>query len=145
MVQICLLEGNDMTSDINSFIGTGWKFPIRVNNRGGLSYTSGGDDIEEAIWIILGTAKGERLMLPDFGCGIHNLVFAPLSPAMIGDIEYHVTDALIRWEPRIDVINVAVEQEEANKLLITVDYRVRDSNAYYNIVYPFYFTEGDGS
>ena len=134
-----------MKNEIKSFLGTGWRFPVRVNNRGGLSYSRGEDEIEEAIWIILGTAKGERLMLPDFGCGIHNLVFAPLSPTMIGDIEYHVTDALVRWEPRIDVLNVRVEQQEANKLLIAVDYKVRASNTYYNIVYPFYFTEGGGS
>jgi phage baseplate assembly protein W len=133
-----------MTKD---FLGRGWKFPIRINSKGGLSYSRGEEDIEEAIWIILGTAKGERMMLPDFGCGIHDLVFAPLNPTTIGDIEYHVKDALIKWEPRIDVVNVRVEQEveEPNKLLIRVDYRIRASNTYYNIVYPFYFIEGGGS
>ena len=132
---------------LKNFLGTGWRFPIRVNNRGGLSYSTGEEDIEEAIWIILGTSKGERLMLPDFGCGINDLVFAPLNPTTIGDIGYHVKEALIQWEPRIDVLNVRVEQEkeEPNKLLIRVDYRVRANNAYYNIVYPFYFTEGGGS
>ncbi len=130
-----------------NFLGMGWKFPIRVNNRGGLSYSSGEGDIEESIWIILGTSKGERLMLPGFGCGIHDLVFAPLNPTTIGDIEYHVKEALIKWESRIDVLNVRAEQEkeEPNKLLIRVDYRVRTNNAFYNIVYPFYFTEGGGS
>ncbi len=129
------------------FLGTGWKFPIRINSRGGLAYSRGEEDIEEAIWIILGTSRGERLMQPDFGCGIHDLVFAPLNPTTIGDIEYHVKDALVKWESRIDVLNVRVEQEkeEQNKLLIRVDYRVRANNAYYNIVYPFYFTEGGGS
>jgi len=135
-----------MNYPLKSFLGRGWKFPIRVNNRGGLSYSSGEQDIEEAIWIILGTSKGERQMLPDFGCGIHDLVFAPLNPTTIGDIEYHVKDALLKWEARIDVLNVRVEQqkEEPNKLLIRIDYRVRASNAYYNIVYPFYFMEGGG-
>ena len=129
------------------FHGTGWKFPIKINNRGGLSYSNGEEDIEEAIWIILGTSKGERLMMPDFGCGIHDLVFAPLNPTTIGDVEYHVKEALIKWEPRIDFLNVRVDQEreEPNKLLIRIDYRVRANNAYYNIVYPFYFTEGAGS
>ena len=130
-----------------NFLGVGWKFPIRVNSKGGLSYSKGEEDIEESIWIILGTSKKERVMLPDFGCGIHDLVFAPLNPTTIGDIEYHVKDALIKWEPRIDVLNVRVEQkaEEPNLLLIRVDYRIRANNAYYNIVYPFYFTEGGGS
>lgn len=129
------------------FHGTGWKFPIKANNRGGLSYSNGEEDIEEAIWIILGTSKGERLMIPDFGCGIHDLVFAPLNPATIGDIEYHVKGALMKWESRIEVLNVRVQQEkeEPNKLLIRIDYRVRLDNAYYNIVYPFYFKEGAGS
>ena len=63
----------------------------------------------------------------------------------LGDIEYHVKDALIKWEPRIDVLDVRVEQEEPNKLLIRIDYRVRADNTYYNVVYPFYFTEGGGS
>ncbi len=132
---------------IKSFLGTGWKFPIRINNRGAFSYSRGDVDIEESIWIILGTSKGERLMLPGFGCGIHDLVFAPLNATTIGDIEYHVKDALLKWEARIDVLNVRVEQEmeEKNKLLIRVDYRVRSNNSYYNIVYPFYFMEGAGS
>lgn len=129
------------------FLGVGWKFPIRINSKGGLSYSKGEEDIEESIWIILGTSKGERIMMPDFGCGIHDLVFAPLNPTAIGDIEYHVRGALMKWEPRIDVLNVRVEQvkEEPHKLLIRVDYKVRANNAYYNIVYPFYFKEGGGS
>jgi phage baseplate assembly protein W len=134
-----------MENQTESFTGTGWRFPVRINNRGGLSYSRTEDEIEEAIWIILGTARGERTMLPEFGCGIHDLVFAPLSPSMIGNIEYHVNEALLQWEPRIDVVDVRVEQQEQNKLLIMVDYKVRSSNVFYNIVYPFYFTEGDGS
>ena len=130
-----------------SFLGTGWKFPINVNSRGQLGYSSGEGDIDEAIWIILGTSKGERVMLPEFGCGIHDLVFEPLNPSTIGDVVYHVKEALIRWEARIDVVDVRVEQEEteSNKLLIWIDYRVRNNNAYYNMVYPFYFNEGAGS
>ncbi len=126
---------------LKNFIGTGWQFPIRVNNRGGLSYSTGEKDIEEAIWIVLGTAKGERLMMPEFGCGIHDLVFAPLNPTTLGDIEFHVKDALTQWEPRIDVRDIRVQQEKEkpNLLLIRVDYRVRSNNSYYNIVYPFYF------
>jgi phage baseplate assembly protein W len=128
------------------FLGIGWKFPIRVNARGGLSYSKYDRDIEEAIWIILGTAKGERLMVPDFGCGIHDLVFAPVNPTTIGDIDYHVTKALSTWEPRIEVLEVNVEQdpEEKNKLIIRVDYRVLSTNSYANIVYPFYLTERGG-
>lgn len=129
------------------FLGKGWKFPININSRGGLGYSREGGDIEEAIWIILGTSRGERVMLPEFGCGIHDLVFEPLNPSTLGDIVYHVKEALIRWEARIDVVDIRVEQEigEPNKLLIWIDYRIRNNNAYYNMVYPFYFKEGAGS
>lgn len=129
------------------FLGRGWKFPVRVNNRGGLSYSGGVEDIEEAIWIILGTSKGERLMLPDFGCGIHDIVFEPLNPTTIGDIEYQVNEALLKWESRIEVLGVNVEQGKKDRslLLIRVDYKIMANNNFYNIVYPFYFKEGAGS
>lgn len=126
------------------FIGIGWRFPIRVSPRGGLSYTSGEDDIQEAIWIVLGTAPGERQMRPRFGCGIHSYVFAPNTPATRGRIAHEVRQALTKWEPRIDLLDVRVESEagEQNKLLVRVDYRVRSTNAFHNLVYPFYIREG---
>ena len=85
-------------------------------------------------------------MLPDFGCGIHDLVFAPINPTTIGDIERNVMEALLKWESRIEVLEVNVEQdiEEPNKLLIKVDYKVLSTNTYANIVYPFYLTEKGG-
>lgn len=126
-----------------AFLGKGWKFPIRVNARGGLSYVSNEQDIEEAIWIILSTAKGERVMEPDFGCGIHNQVFAPNEPGTRGLIAYEVQDSLANYEPRIEVEDVRVESfpGRTNQLLIRVDYRVRTNNAKRNLVYPFYLTE----
>lgn len=129
-----------------AFLGVGWKFPIRINAKGGLSYSKYEQDIEEAIWIILGTAKGERVMLPNFGCGIHDLVFSPINPTTIGDIEHYVTDALEKWEPRIELQKVNVEQdlEEKNKLLIRIDYKVLQTNSFLNIVYPFFLTERGG-
>jgi len=132
----------------DNFLGKGWKFPTKINNKGGFSYSAGVVDIEEAIWIILGTAKGERVMMSsEFGCGIHNLVFEPLNPATIGDIKYHVTEALLRWESRIDVLGVEAESSNGNPnlVLVRIDYRVLANNNYYNMVYPFYFREGAGS
>lgn len=127
-----------------AFLGTGWRFPIRVNPRGGLSYSSGEQDIQEAIWIILSTAPNERQMLPRFGCGIHNYVFAPNNPTTRGNIAHEVRQALTKWEARIDVMEVNVESvaDEQNKLLIRVDYQVRSTNAFHNLVYPFYIEEG---
>jgi phage baseplate assembly protein W len=133
-----------MTNQSREFTGTGWKFPIRVNPRGGLSYSADEQDIEEAIWIILSTARGERQMLPRFGCGIHDYVFATNEPATHGSIAHQVRDALTEWEARIDVIDVQVEANAdiPNLLLIRVDYRIRSNNAFHNLVYPFYVQEG---
>lgn len=129
-----------------AFLGKGWKFPVKVNVRGGLSYSSNERDIEEAIWIILGTAKGERLMKADFGCGIHDLVFAPINPTTMGDIRHHVKGALSKWEPRIQVLEVEVEQdmEITSMLLIRINYCVLSTNTYANMVYPFHLTERGG-
>jgi phage baseplate assembly protein W len=128
------------------FLGTGWKFPVRVSPSGGLVYSQGEQSVEEAIWILIGTARGERQMLPRFGCGIHDLVFAPNSPATQGNVQHLVKDALTEWEPRIDVldVNVSSADGEENTMLIRVDYRIRSNNTFGNIVYPFYITEGAG-
>ncbi len=125
------------------FLGSGWKFPVRVTARGGIALSSHEQDIEEAIWIILGTAKGERLMQPAFGCGIHDYVFAPNDPSTRGSIAGEVRKALADLEPRINVDGVRVETfpDAENSLLIYVDYRVRSTNAKRNMVYPFYLTE----
>ena len=125
------------------FLGTGWKFPIRVNARGGLSFASHEQKIDEAIWILLSTAKGERVMEPDYGCGIHDYVFAPNNPGTRGAIAYEVQEALTRYERRIDVTNLQVETfpGQNNQLLIRIDYRVRSTNTKRNLVYPFYLTE----
>lgn len=128
------------------FLGRGWKFPIRVNGRGGLSYVSGAESIAEAIWIILSTPPNSRIMEPQFGCGIHNYVFASNTPNTSALIAQEVQRALLRWEPRIDVIDVHSEShpETPNTLLIQVDYRIRANNAFHNLVYPFYINEGQG-
>jgi uncharacterized protein len=126
------------------FLGTGWKFPVRITPGGGFAYSSGEDSVRAAIWIILDTARGERQMLPRFGCGIHDLVFAPDNPATQGSIAHLVKDALTEWEPRIDVLDVNVSSTPGNEntMLIRVDYRVRSNNAFGNLVYPFYLAEG---
>lgn len=125
-------------------LGRGWKFPIRPNGRGGLSYVSGEAGIAEAIWIILSTPPRTRVMEPELGCGIHAYVFAPNNPNTRAVIVQEVQRALQRWEPRIDVLAVqAVSRPEApNTLFINVDYRVRANNALHNLVYPFYINEG---
>jgi phage baseplate assembly protein W len=128
------------------FLGAGWRFPIRVTPRGGIALSRGDDDIQEAIWIILATSPGERVMRPSFGCGIYDLVFEPNSPATHGAVAARAREALTTFEPRIELEQVRVEaaEGEPNKLLIRVDYRVRATNASHNLVYPFYIREGAG-
>ena len=126
------------------YLGNGWKFPVRVNARGGISFSSAEEDIAEAIWVILGTRPGEREMLPGFGCGMHDLVFSPNSEATRGSVAHQVREALTRWEPRADVLDVRVESPDpsGSTMLVRVDYRVRSNNTVHNLVYPFSVQEG---
>lgn len=126
------------------FLGKGWKFPVSVDSRGNIELSEYEQDIKEAIWIILSTTKGERVMRPDFGCGIHNYVFASINNANIGLIEASVREALTVWEPRIELKEVSVSTERADigQLIISIDYKVKATNSEFNLVYPFYLTEG---
>jgi len=127
------------------FLGKGWKFPVNVNAEGRIAMSEHEQDIREAIRIILGTARGERVMKPDFGCGISDFVFAYINTSTLTLIESTVRDALIIWEPRIELadVNVSTEELSEGRLLISIDYRVRTTNNQFNLVYPFYLTEGD--
>jgi len=97
-------------------------------------------DIDEAIRIILGTAKGERHMRPQFGCGIHDLVFAPNNATTAGLVETYVREAIGWWEPRVEVLKVNVDNDnfERNQILINIFYTIRATNDQRNLVYPFY-------
>ncbi|MCK5014198.1 MAG: GPW/gp25 family protein [Candidatus Omnitrophica bacterium] len=127
-----------------NFLGVGWKYPVYVTIEGKIAKSEYEEDIKEAIWIILGTVKGERVMRPDFGCGIHDLVFTPINTATITLVENSVREALTIWEPRIELIKVEAssEKSEEGKMLVSIDYRVRTTNNRFNLVYPFYIKEG---
>ena len=131
---------------MREILGTGLTFPVRIDGRGGFSMSSQEQDIAEAVWIVLATSRGERMMRPDFGCGIGDYVFAPNNATTRGAIAHQVQQALMRWEPRIDLADVRVEDDPAqpNLLLIHVDYRIRANNAFHNLVYPFFLDEGSG-
>ena len=133
-----------MATRQRDYLGVGWKFPLQVTPGGRLAVARYEQRIEESIYLILSTAKGERVMLPDFGCGIHELVFAPNNVSTRSLVISTVREALVNYEPRIDVIDVNAESapEQLNLLLIRVDYRVRANNARGNLVYPFYIREG---
>jgi len=122
------------------FVGRGIAFPMRVGPTGGLALVSGDDEIAESIRLILGTSPGERPMRPDFGCPIHDHVFAPADASIIGMIAFEVRNSLARWEPRIDVLDVVVSQDESRPSLLYIDisYEVSDTNDPRNLVFPFY-------
>ena|SRR5438270_7727772 len=125
------------------YLGSGWKFPLQVTPGGKIAQSGYEQRIEESIFLILSTAPGERLMLPDFGCGMHDLVFAPNNESTISEVIHHVHEALTQQEPRIDVLDVNAESapEQPNLLVIRIDYRIRANHALGNLVYPFYMKE----
>jgi len=132
-----------MTISQRGFLGIGWKFPLQVNAAGRIAQARYEQRIEEGIYLVLSTAKGERVMQPEFGCGIHDLVFEPNNPRTVARAAQSVREALIRYEPRIDVLDVdaTTASEQENLLLIKVSYRIRANNAHGNLVYPFYIRE----
>ncbi len=126
------------------FLGRGWRFPVNVTPAGQIMMSEHEEDIKESIRVILSTSKGERVMRPDFGCGIYEFVFATINTTTIGLIEASVREALTLWEPRIELtnVNVATDKAEEGMLHISIDYRVRTTNNEFNLVYPFYLNEG---
>ena len=128
------------------FVGKGIAFPMRVDSTGRIALSSRDDEIVESIRLILGTAPGERPMRPDFGCAIHDHVFAPADAGTAGRIAYEVEVALARWEPRIEVHEVVVVADETspNRLFIEIVWSVRQSNDPRNLVFPFYVIPDEG-
>lgn len=132
------------------FVGSGWAFPLRTDATGGIALVSGAREIEESIRLVLATAPGERPMRPEFGCAVHDYVFAPADASTAGDIAYTVRVALDRWEPRIELegVDVRFDEVEQGTLYIDIHYAVRGTNDPRNLVFPFYVippTERSGS
>ena len=135
------------------FLGVGWSFPLKVvrpeengAKAGELRTAEYEESVRQSIWLILGTAKGERVMRPNFGCGIYDLVFETNSASTAGRIEEEVREALLFFEPRIDVLQVQVQTDgDGNQLLISIDYQVRATDNMFNLVYPFYLERGTTS
>ncbi|MBV8281690.1 MAG: GPW/gp25 family protein [Candidatus Eremiobacteraeota bacterium] len=128
----------------NDFIGRGWRFPINVNARGGIDWSDGPDRISDAIWIIIKTSLGERVMRPLFGAGINDFVFQSNSSVTRTQLVAAIKSALLKWEPRIDLEQVVAEPaaDEPSQVLISIQYRLRATNGLFNVVYPLYLQEG---
>ena len=121
------------------FLGKGWQFPVAVDDDGALAVAEYEESVRQSIWVVLGTAKGERVMRPDFGCGIYEMVFGVNSSTAASEAAEEVRDALVEFEPRIDVLSVEVSPGgDGEVLYVSIDYQVRATNTVFNLVYPFY-------
>ena len=130
---------------MRDFLGTGWAFPVRVDARGRIALARQERDIEEAIRIILLTPKGQRVMRPEFGCQIHDLIFAPNDATTAGLASYYVEEALGMWEPRIRVQEVSAHPDESDptRLLIDISYEIKATHDRRSLVFPFYRIPGE--
>lgn len=126
------------------FIGQGLAYPLQISQQGSIALARGVQEIEQAIQIILGTGVGERIMRPEFGCRIHELVFAPDNAGTRKLAAFFVEEALKRWEPRITVreINASSDPNRDGALMIEIKYVVKDTHDPRSIVYPF-FLQGE--
>lgn len=130
---------------MSDFLGNGWAFPVRVDVRGGIALARQEEDIRQAILMILLTPKGQRVMRPEFGCLIHDLVFAPNDATTAGLAIHYVEDALGMWEPRIRVISVDAgpDPTDAARLLIEIQYEIKATYDRRSLVFPFYRIPGE--
>jgi phage baseplate assembly protein W len=137
---------SDTTADTNSFIGRGFAFPMRVDHTGAIAMVSGAEDVDRSIAMVLSTAKGERLMRPEFGCTIWDQLFDPINANTLGRMAQAVRDSLSQWEPRIVLEDVVVQPDPSQdgKVAIDITYRVKATNDRRNLVYPFYVIPREG-
>lgn len=121
-------------------LGTGWAFPVNINPRGRMGMVSGVRAVEQSILMILMTPKGQRVMRPDYGCRIHELVFAPNDESTLGLASYYVHEALTNWEPRIELedVDANVDPHYPERLIISVRYRLLADGSDNSMVFPFY-------
>jgi uncharacterized protein len=133
--------------DINpakAFLGVGWAFPVHEDEqKADVALAVYEEDIRQALLIILETNHGERVMRPDFGANLHAFVFEPINTTTISLVRHQVEEAITLWEPRVDNVTVQITADPPlGRLMIDIGYRVRQTNTFYNLVYPFYLQEG---
>lgn len=135
-------------ADDNSFLGRGLRFPVSVNLNGGVSSSQLEENVRQSIFIVLGTAPGERINRPDFGCRIHDLMFAPNTDITAARAEVYCEEAIYKYEPRISTVTcrAAPNADEPNRLDVRIEYVIAGKNVKRNLVFPFYLkNENDDS
>lgn len=133
-------SGGELSSTAVDFVGRGFTWPMGVDHRGGIRLSSGAADLDSSLRLVLITAPGERVMRPEFGCRIHDLVFEPVNANTLGLMAEAVREAVARWEPRVELESVDPIPDRNDPALVHVQitYRVRATNDRRNLVYPFY-------
>jgi phage baseplate assembly protein W len=126
-------------------LGRGWRYPVDVNRNGGVAAASDDELIRQSIVILLGTAPGERVMRPHFGCEIHDLLFAPNNANTAGLAAHYCVEAMLKFEPRVSDVeaDATPSRDEPNKLLIHLRYKVKATGSVHNMVYPFYLRKSE--
>ncbi len=125
-----------------SLVGRGWSFPPQLNDRNRMSTVDYDANIRRSIYIIVNTVPGERVMRPDFGCRIHELIFDPANYETAATAERYVRDALTRWEPRIKLQELLVTPgaTERGEMMIRISYQIKATYDPHSLVFPFYLT-----
>lgn len=134
------MENND------AFLGQGWAFPPEFFANGSeVELVSGNEDIRHSLLTILSTGKGERTMLPNFGCDLSQFLFEEMDQSMMNEMKAMIENAILNDEPRIKVddINFEFPPSDLGLVLISIDYSIRTTNNRYNLVYPFYLKEAN--
>jgi uncharacterized protein len=127
----------------SSFLGRGWAFPLEAGRDGSALTVEDAADVRQAVLLIMRTEPGERVMRPDFGCGLRRFIFEPITDSTLALIRLAVQTGLTTWEPRIavDAVRVAADESQPGRVVVEVGYRIRSTNTFYNLVYPFYLQE----
>jgi phage baseplate assembly protein W len=128
---------------VSSFLGRGWAFPLHAGRDGSALMAEEAADVRRAVLLIMRTEPGERVMRPDFGCGLRRFVFEPITDSTLALIRLAVRTGLTTWEPRIavDAVTVTADEQQPGRVVVEVGYRIRSTNTFYNLVYPFYLQE----
>lgn len=130
---------------MRNILGRGWAFPVGTDVQGKVALSSYEKSVEESICIILGTTPGERVMHPDFGCKINDIIFSPSSSKTVSLAVHYIEEAIIKWEPRVILKKVYgdVDPDNPGLINIKIDYEIRSVNTFFNMVYPFYLERGE--
>lgn len=131
-------------AEVSSFLGRGWSFPPTFDKSSRqVIMLEGEPDIESSLQVLLSTALGERIMQPKYGCNMDDMVFENLDTTLKTEIKNRMQTAILYYEPRIELHSIdIIPADPEERILLTVEYTVRTTNTRYNLVFPFYKTEG---